>query len=319
MALSPKLLRQFLLWLVIGIAVYGIAVVIGGVEEIKASLSQIGGLGWAAVIGLSTFNIAVRFVRWQYYLRTLGHAIPVWPSLQYFLAGFAFTSTPAKAGEAVRSLYLKRDGVSYSASLGALFVERLTDLLAVVLLALLVAYQFDDYRWLVVLAGIATLAVLPLIHSRLLRSLLAAASTRIKQEKLSDGLNSIIRLLDSSAALLRSGPLYGGMLLSLLAASAVCMMMYVALQLLSVDISPSLALGIYATGILAGALSFLPGGIGSAEAVMIALLAVAGVDLPTAAAATLVCRIAALWYSIAMGIVIVLLLEYQTSKSPEGS
>jgi uncharacterized protein (TIRG00374 family) len=319
LALSPKLLRQFLLWLVIGIAVYGITVVISGVDEMQASLSRIGSFGWAAVIGLSTVNIAIRFLRWQYYLRTLGHAVPVWPSLQYFLAGFAFTSTPAKAGEIVRSVYLKRDGVSYSESLAALFVERLTDLLAVVLLALLVAYQFEDYRWLVALAGIATLAILPLIHSRMLRSLLATANARITQEKLSNGLASIARLLDSSAALLRSGPLYGGMMLSLLAAAAVCMMMYIVLQLLGVDISMPLALGIYATGILAGALSFLPGGIGSAEAVMIALLAVAGADLPTAAAATLVCRIAALWYSIAMGIVIVLLLEYQTHKSPEGS
>lgn len=316
MALSPKLLRQFLLWLVIGIAVYGVIVVLGDVDEIQASLSRIGVLGWAAVIGLSTFNIALRFVRWQYYLQTLGHRIPAWPSLQYFLAGFAFTSTPAKAGEVVRSVYLKRDGVSYSESIAALFVERLTDLLAVVLLALLVAYQFDDYRWLVVIAGIATLAVLPLIHSRLLRSFLAAAGTRIKAEKLTRALNNLIRLLDSSAALLRSGPLYGGMILSLMAASAVCMMMYVVLQLLGIDISMSLALGIYATGILAGALSFLPGGIGSAEAVMIGLLQVAGVDFTTAAAATLVCRIAALWYSIAMGIVIVLLLEFQARKSP---
>ncbi len=316
MALSPKLLRQFLLWLVIGIAVYGITIVISDVDKIRASLSRIGALGWIAVIGLSTLNIAIRFVRWQNYLRVLGHNVPAWPSLQYFLAGFAFTSTPAKAGEVVRSMYLKRHGVSYSESIAALFVERLTDLLAVVLLALLVAYQFDDYRWLVILAGIATLAVLPLIHSRVLRSLLDKASERLDAKKLREGLRNITRLLDSSAALLRSAPLYGGMLLSMLAASAVCMMMYVVLRLLGIDISMSLALGVYATGILAGALSFLPGGIGSAEAVMIGLLALAGVDLTTATAATLACRIAALWYSIALGIGIVLLIEFQARKSP---
>ena len=38
---------------------------------------------------------------------------------------------------------------------------------------------------------------------------------------------------------------------------------------LGADVSLPLAVGIYATGILVGALSFLPGGIGSAEAVMI--------------------------------------------------
>jgi uncharacterized protein (TIRG00374 family) len=75
-----------------------------------------------------------------------------------------------------------------------------------------------------------------------------------------------------------------------------------------------MAVGIYATGILAGALSFLPGGIGSAEAVMIGLLILAGIDVTTATAATLACRIAALWYSIGVGLVIVLLLELQPAR-----
>jgi len=317
LALSPKLLRQFLLWLVVGIGVYGVTVVLSGVDDMQAALARIGAGGWAAVIGLSTLNIALRFARWQRYLQVLGHSIATWPSLQYFLAGFAFTSTPAKAGEMVRSVYLKRDGVSYAESLAALFVERLTDLLAVVLLALMVAYQFETYRWLVILAGIATLALLPLVHSQFLRNVLDSISRRISAEKIRNGLSHLSSLLDSSAALLRAGPLYGGMLLSILAAFSVCLMMYVVLQLLGVEISMPLAVGIYATGILAGALSFLPGGIGSAEAVMIGLLALAGVDLKTATAATLICRIAALWYSIAIGIVIVLLLEYRSRQSRE--
>ena len=106
------------------------------------------------------------------------------------------------------------------------------------------------------------------------------------------------------------------MLLSMLAAFAVSVMMYVVLVALGVDISLPLAVGIYATGILAGALSFLPGGIGSAEAVMIGLLVLAGVELSVATAATLICRIAAMWYSIAVGIVIVLWLEL-TSPAPQ--
>ena len=91
-------------------------------------------------------------------------------------------------------------------------------------------------------------------------------------------------------------------------------MMYFALDLLGAEISLPLAVGIYATGILVGALSFLPGGIGSAEAVMIGLLVLAGVDLTTATAATLICRIAALWYSIALGLGIVLRLELDPSR-----
>jgi uncharacterized protein (TIRG00374 family) len=309
LALSSKQLRQFMIWLVIGIAIYGATVVVSGVDEMRESLARFSLAGWATILGLSSLNIALRFVRWQSYLRTLGHRVPAGPSLQYFLAGFAFTSTPAKAGEAARSLYLKKDGVSYTDSLAALFVERLTDLIAVILLALGAAYQFEEYRWLVLLAGIMTVAILPVIHSPLLRDQLSKVGERLANPRIRDGLGHIAKLINTSARLLKSGPLYGGMILSMLAAFSVSLMMYVALSFSGVDISLPLAVGIYATGILAGALSFLPGGIGSAEAVMIGLLVLAGVALPMATAVTLICRIAALWYSIAIGIVIVLRLE----------
>lgn len=317
MALSPKLVRQCMFWLVIAIALYGTAVVVGGVDNIRTMLGQIGVAGWGLLIGLSTLNIAIRFVRWQYYLRNLGHPIPNGRSLEYFLAGFAFTSTPAKAGEAVRSLYLKQDNVSYTDSLAALFVERLTDLVAVILLALAAAYTFAEYRWLVLLAGLVTCSLLPLVHSRLLREQLTRISERMPRGKVSQALLHIVDLIRSSAKLLHSGPLYGGMVLSISAAFAVGLMMYVILQILGTDVALPLAVGIYATGILVGALSFLPGGIGSAEAVMIALLVLASVDISTATAATLACRIAALWYSIALGIVAVLLLELGSPAAQE--
>ena len=318
MSLSPKLIRQFLIWLVVGVAVYGIAVAYADFDKMKESLAMVGWLGWSAVLALSTINILFRFGRWQLYLNTLGHHVPAWHSLQYFVAGFAFTSTPAKAGEALRSLYLKnRDGVPYPDSLGALFVERLTDLITVVLFALAAAYPFEEYRWLVALAGCVTLSMLPLIHSQFLRTLLSGLSDRIANIRIKTAVGHLVELITSSAALLRSVPLYGGMALSLIAALAVCLIMYIVLTLLGAEISLALAIGIYATGILVGALSFLPGGIGSAELVMIGLLILAGVDKTTATAATLVCRIAALWYSIGLGVIAVIRLEFLSGNSQE--
>ncbi len=310
MTLSPKLVRQFLIWLVIGIAVYIAAIAYGDFDKIRASLAKIS-WWWIAILGLSSINILLRFGRWQLYLKTLGHKVPTVRSLEYFVAGFALTSTPAKAGEALRSVYLKREGVSYPESLGALFVERLTDLIAVILFALAAAYSFEDYRWLVVLAGCTTLLILPLVRSQLLRVQLTRLGDKIASGAVQNTIRHAIELITSSAALLRSGILYGGMALSIVAALAVCLMMYLVLMLLGAEISLPLAVGIYATGILVGALSFLPGGIGSAELVMIGLLVLAGVDKSTATAATLVCRIAALWYSIALGIIIVMRLEFQ--------
>ena len=64
-------------------------------------------LGWAegaAILGLSLLNYALRFVRWQWYLSRLGHAIPAPQRALIYLAGFALTTTPGKAGEAGRGI-----------------------------------------------------------------------------------------------------------------------------------------------------------------------------------------------------------------------
>jgi uncharacterized protein (TIRG00374 family) len=67
--------------------------------------------------------------------------------------------------------------------------------------------------------------------------------------------------------------------------------------------------GIYGIASLAGGLSFLPGGLGSTEAVMTALLATRGYAVPEALTATLACRIVTLWLAVGLGWVAVLTLR----------
>jgi uncharacterized protein (TIRG00374 family) len=78
---------------------------------------------------------------------------------------------------------------------------------------------------------------------------------------------------------------------------------------LGVGIGWPVAVGIYAIAILAGAVSFIPGGLGSTEAVMGGSLVLAGVDPGTALAATLICRLVTLWPAVAIGLLYVLVLE----------
>ncbi len=61
------------------------------------------------------------------------------------------------------------------------------------------------------------------------------------------------------------------------------------------------AVFIYAFAMLIGGLSFLPGGLGSSEAVMIGLLVMNGLPEASAVTATLICRLATLWFAVALG------------------
>ena len=60
---------------------------------------------------------------------------------------------------------------------------------------------------------------------------------------------------------------------------------------------------------LAYRVSFVPGGLGGTELVMGSLLIVAGVDAPVAVSAVIICRLATLWFAVAIGLVAVVGIE----------
>ena len=91
---------------------------------------------------------------------------------------------------------------------------------------------------------------------------------------------------------------------------AVILTFYLVLEWLGADISFSFAIFVYAISMLAGALSFLPGGLGGAEAIMISLLVLKGMAMPAAIAATVFIRLATLWFAVLIG----LLALYKSRK-----
>ena len=74
-------------------------------------------------------------------------------------------------------------------------------------------------------------------------------------------------------------------------------------------------MGIYAISVLAGAVSFIPGGLGSTEAVMGLLLVLVGAEPATAIAATIICRLATLWFAVVIGVVVVGGIEISRSRN----
>lgn len=297
-------------------AIYGGLVFLSDLDAVAASIGLLGPLGWLVVLGLSLVNYGLRFVRWEIYLRRLDSRIPLLRSLAYYLGGFAFTTTPAKAGEAVRSLYLKRHGVAYVHSLAAFFTERLVDLVAMVLLALTAALTFPDYRWPVLVITGLLIALLPLVHARSFHEFCDTQLQRLPSEKIRAIGSNSLDLLRSASKLLRSGALYSGVVLAIIAWGAEGIAFHLILQALNIDTSPGLAVGIYSVSILAGALSFIPGGLGSTEAVMVLLLTVVGADTATAVAATLICRLATLWFAVIIGGVALAVLEIKATTDP---
>jgi len=117
-------------------------------------------------------------------------------------------------------------------------------------------------------------------------------------------------VLDQARLLLAPKRLLGGLALGLLAWATEAWGFYLLLGWLGLDAEPWRAMGVYAVGMLAGALSFLPGGSGSTEVAKVALLVAGGAVFGSAVLATVSCRAVRLWFAVALGIGAVLLLGH---------
>lgn len=299
--------------LIIGFAVW---CVIGFHRDLsKISLAPLIA-GWPAVLAataLSLLNYALRVVRWKMYLTRLGHVLP-WRFVSLtFMSGFAFTLSPGKLGEMVRARYYQPLGIPVSGLMAGFFVERLLDLLAMILLAVAVLAELQAYRqalWVAIGLVTGLMAMLaftpwPWLAQRM-------ANHRLAGGKLLKAAQSVVTMLGSARQFLTPGILFMSLSLGLLAWGAEA----VGLKLVGDVISPtplalSSAMGIYAIAIIVGALSFLPGGLGSTEAVMASLLYAHGYQLPDAILLTLVCRLLTLWLAVLIGWVCVWVLRGQ--------
>ena len=87
-------------------------------------------------LGLALLNYFLRYLRWCYYLSVL----KVYPSttlnLLVFLSGFSMSVTPGKSGELVKCYLLSnRLGVPVSRSAPVVVMERLVDVISIIILA----------------------------------------------------------------------------------------------------------------------------------------------------------------------------------------
>jgi uncharacterized membrane protein YbhN (UPF0104 family) len=254
-----------------------------------------------ALLALSLVNYAARALRWHVFARRLGLTIPLGRSSVQYVAGFALTTTPAKMGEALRLWLMARaDGVPYRRSIPILVADRVVDLCAVGVLLLISAAGASAHPVLVATAAAALSGTLLLG----LRPGIAVAAVDVlyglsrRWARRFVQLRGIVR---DTAALVSPGLFGIAMLLSVVGWLAECLAFALVLDALGAEVGLVIAVLAFSASMLAGALSFLPGGLGGAEAAMLVVLAAAGVPMEVAVPATVVIRVTTLWFAVALG------------------
>jgi uncharacterized protein (TIRG00374 family) len=307
--------RKLLLGFLLGFAVIlGVALV----ADLNKVVDKVSAFQWGwlpLILGLTTFNYLLRFVKWHYYLGQVGiRNISRTNSLKVFLAGFSMTVTPGKVGETFKSLWLKNlTGAGIAHTLPVVAAERLSDAMACALLALTGVVAYPQY-WLafvmilaVLVGGIVVVQVRPLSLW-----LLGVAE---KLPLVSRFAHNLHEFYESSFELLGLKNLAVAVGLGTVSWAGEGAAFFLVLKGLGVELTPPLlfqAVFILAFSVILGGASTLPGGLGAAEISLAGMLAfVVGLPRETAATAALLIRFFTLWFGVTLGLLMLVLYQRQ--------
>jgi len=310
----PPAMARFRRWAAIAVALATLGYLAYAVwKGLSATAAELAGFAWSLyipVLLLTLVNYGLRYFKWHYLLHQLGVRIPHSANAWIFTTGLAMVISPAKAGEVVKP-YLVREvtGAPMARTIPALVAERATDGIAVVALAAFGVSTFyadaANLIWGTVAGLVVVLAILmvrPLAHG-LLRTMGKVPLLTTLSE----------RLLESYEALrtcLAPIPLLVTVVASLIAWFAECVGYWLVLRGLgSTTATLDASTFLYAFATVFGAPS--PGGMGMADAALAegATALIPGLTAPEALAASLLVRVATLWFGVGLGAIALLRME----------
>ena len=273
-----------------------------GWTETRAELAKLTLAQVAVLLGLSLVNYLGRGLRWLLFAGQLGLPTGIVANIRHFIGGFAMSATPGRVGELVRMRWLRREtGWAFERTAPLVLMDRASDLVAMaVLLAVALGLSTGGISGALPVVALALVAAFVATRPSMLKGaatliyrtlgVLPRFFARMRGAAKSLAMFQNPALLILPAALGTGGWLAEGYAFHLL------------LGWMGADIGLWKSIAIFIFSTLAGGLTGAPGGVGGAEAAMIALLSLEGVPLEVSIPATLIIRVTTLWFAIGLGL-----------------
>lgn len=252
------------------------------------------------ILGLSLVNYLIRFTRWQFYLHALKIKLPRSESFGVFMSSLSMAVTPGKMGELVKSYFLKSlHSVPISRSAPIIFAERVTDVLALLIISMIGAYSIGYEKRIIIILGLLLIVGIGVIASRAASMKIIRLAERISF--VAKWIKPIEIAYESSHTMLTGRTLLLSTLTGLFAWFSECIGFSLVLDGLGVHLKLLSAAFIYAFSTVIGAISFLPGGLGATETSLAGLLLLAKIPKGASVAATFIIRACTLWFAVIIG------------------
>lgn len=269
----------------------------------------------AGLLGLSLLNYAIRAWRWLVLSRFLRFEIAPARNVLYYFAGYALTATPGKAGEAVRLWLLKAGhGIAYARSIPIMLADRVIDTWAVLILTLICFADASHHigQGIAVTVLVLVLSV-PIVFPMRFAPLLGTAMRWFPTRR---RMWVKVRRMLRSMAELSHWRTYGITLLpSVIGWAAEGVALYLLLRYFGADVSVMQAVFVFCFSMIVGAISMMPGGLGSTEVTAVVLLKAIGVEFDVALASTAVVRLTTFWFAAGIGVALLPLAIGAATKS----
>jgi len=303
-----KYKKKILLYVTFGAIVFLVFSIYADFGNLLISFSKFNWYWLPLILSLSLGNYVVRFFKWQYYIKILNIKIKPYKSFLIFFSSFIMSVTPGKMGEVLKSFLLKEEtGTPVSVSAPIILAERITDFLSIVILCLIGAVVFDYGRDIVILTGVFFLLLTVVLSSKKLSLKIIYLFEKIKFT--SKHAEKLYTAYESTYNLIKLKPLLIVVGMSVVAWFFECLGFYIVLRVFTsvsnVEVTVLTATFIYTFSTLIGAIAMLPGGLGATEASITGLLIFLKIPKDISVAATIIIRVATLWFAVLVGVIAV--------------
>lgn len=208
--------------------------------------------------------------------------------------------SPGKWGELLKSFMIKEKlNIAISKTAPIILVERIVEFLALLFMVSIgvLTYQYG-FEYLIV-PVLIMVVIISLFSNELYLSKLILIITKITFLKKYQ--NELINFTANTKILLKPIPFSFTLILSILSWIFESFGFYLILLTFTDNVSIMWVAFVYSFAIVVGAISMLPGGIGATEGSLVYLLINNSIADNHAIAATLIIRLATLWFSIFLG------------------
>ena len=298
-----KLDNRLILVLVAAVGIYAIFLFTSDFNIITEKISNFKINYLPLILFLVTASWIPVFIKWHFLLKNCEIDIPLTRSITVFLSGLAFDITPGKLGALMKSQILKTSfNIPRTKTAPIILVEKVYDLIGAILASIIGIIILGMDVYLIIIAILVLAMVFFFLYYRPASELFFKRVTKTKffskyVENISEFDKTVQKSTNVKVATIC-------ILLAVTYWFIVSTAVYYTLIGFDINILDYLkVLSIYATSILLGAISFIPGGVGITEGALAGLFTLEGIDVSTALILSVIIRIFVLWYSVSIGFI----------------